>query len=254
MSIQSPLLDLPIASRSRPEPEPANQSDEVSVFPLTLTDVFWVALAVGLLTAYAIRIGSAPGIWDWPVLLLLPLAAIMADFYSGCIHWFFDTWGSERTFFIGPRMIKPFRVHHEKPKNLLATHFFTTNSDSAMGVMPHLLLLTVLQLALPLEWKVTQLVCFFLVAMAIFGMPTNQIHKWSHMSRPPLLVRWMQDLGLILGRKHHNVHHTPPHTTYYCITTGWCNPFLARINFWDRLERIVTKFTGLQPRAGEISK
>ena len=171
----------------------------------------------------------------------------MADFISGCIHWFFDTWGNENTFFIGSRMIKPFRVHHTKPQNLLGTHFFTTNADASMANIPML----IAALLIPIDWQWSQLLSLLVAATATFGWPTSQVHKWAHMAHPPRFVTFLQRSGLILGRQHHGVHHTAPHTIYYCITTGWCNPILTRIGFWRKLERGIIAVTGWAPRAGE---
>jgi hypothetical protein len=240
------LLHVPVAPPSGAAVE-SIEPEEASVFPMTLLDVFTVALAGALVVGNAVRLGSVAALWDWPALLVILVAMPTADFISGCIHWFFDTWGDEKTFFIGTRMIKPFRVHHDKPQNLLGTHFFSTNADASMANIPML----ALALCLPLDWQATQLLSLLLAATAFFGLPTSQIHKWSHMARPPRLVAWLQNAGLILGRRHHNVHHTPPHTDYYCITTGWCNPLLTRLGFWRRLERVIRGITGWAPRAHE---
>lgn len=241
------LLTIPVGTEPAVRQE-SFEVDEPSVFPVTILDIFTVAAAGGLVVANAVRLGSISSMWDWPALLVILVAMPMADFISGCIHWFFDTWGNENTFFIGQRMIKPFRVHHTKPQNLLATHFFSTNADASMANIPML----VLALFIPIDWQWTQLLSLFIASTATFGLPTSQIHKWSHMSRPPRLVALMQRFGLILGRQHHHVHHTPPHLTYYCITTGWCNPVLSRLGFWRRLERGIVAVTGWRPRADEV--
>jgi ubiquitin-conjugating enzyme E2 variant len=61
-------------------------------------------------------------------------------------------------------------------------------------------------------------------------------------------VRWLQRRGLILSRETHSRHHTRPHTRNYCITNGWCNAALARLDLFARLERAITRLTGAQPR------
>ena len=93
----------------------------------------------------------------------------------------------------------------------------------------------------------------YLLALAIFVMLTNQIHKWSHTYFG--LPRWvtiLQDLHIILPKKHHRVHHVAPHETYFCITTGWLNYPLECIRFWTTLEWIIEKTTGSKPRCDDL--
>jgi ubiquitin-conjugating enzyme E2 variant len=210
-------------------------------------DIFWVALAGGLAVGGIARHALLPVEWGWIDLFIVAVAIPGADFVSGMVHWAFDTWGSEQTFFIGPRLIKPFRVHHEKPKNLLDTHFFTTNSDSSLANLPFLLLAVLI----PVEHEIGRWASLFFLVLGIAGLPTSQIHKWAHMRRPPRFVAWLQRRGIILSTPHHDQHHRPPHTVNYCITTGWCNPLLGRIRFFSRLERLITAVTGVQPRQNE---
>ncbi|MBC71162.1 MAG: hypothetical protein CMH47_02545, partial [Muricauda sp.] len=50
---------------------------------------------------------------------------------------------------------------------------------------------------------------------------TNQFHKWAHSEEVPGFGRWLQRMHIILPPDHHQIHHTWPHHTYFCITTGW---------------------------------
>jgi ubiquitin-conjugating enzyme E2 variant len=71
------------------------------------------------------------------------------------------------------------------------------------------------------------------------------------MGRPPLLVRYLQNFGIILSHSAHQRHHDPPWIANYCITTGWCNRPLQAIQFFRRFERLITHVTGLQARSDE---
>jgi ubiquitin-conjugating enzyme E2 variant len=215
-----------------------------SEFELRYVEVFWVSLAIGLVTGHAVRLGGIQEVCSWPSLVFAVLALPVADFVSGLVHWAFDTWGNEKTFWIGPRLIRPFRVHHDKPKDLLGSHFFTTNSDAALANLPFLLI----AFCMPLGTEGGRLAALFLVCVGTCGLPTSQIHKWAHAARPPHWVAWLQRRRLILGPAHHTRHHAAPHTLNYCITTGWCNRFLDRIGFFPRLERVVSRITGWTPR------
>lgn len=104
----------------------------------------------------------------------------------------------------------------------------------------------------------------FLILLAFWVSLTNQIHKWSHTYHCPKFVTLLQDLGLILSKRDHAVHHKTPFDRYvklsfceicihylirlffryYCITNGWLNPWLAAIGFWRRLEEAITLLTG----------
>ena len=64
------------------------------------------------------------------------------------------------------------------------------------------------------------------------------------MRNPPSYARVLQDLGLVLSRKEHGLHHQDPFNTNYCILTGICNPILDKINFFSRLEKTVLLLTG----------
>jgi len=90
--------------------------------------------------------------------------------------------------------------------------------------------------------------------MVLWVMFTNQIHKWAHTKNPPQWVIVLQKYKLFLSPQHHRIHHTPPFESQYCITTGWLNGLLNRINFFRVLETVITRITGSYPRQDESVK
>jgi ubiquitin-conjugating enzyme E2 variant len=175
---------------------------------------------------------------------MLIAGALSADLISGLVHWTADTWGSEAMPFLGRRFVRPFRVHHVNPDDFLRRRFLDTNGDVAMLTIPFLLIAH----ALPLNTVIGHSVAAFLAAFSFVVLPTNQVHQWAHRTHPPRMVRSLQNCGLILSRRAHSRHHCAPYARNYCIATGWCNPILERIQFFRRLEQIVSAVTGLQAR------
>lgn len=198
---------------------------------------------------------------DWTSLVAFVgcvLSAILtADFASGLVHWFMDTWGTVDMPVIGKTFIRSFREHHLAPAAMTKHSLTETNGDNCLLTLPVLLSLarsdvvlsqSRLSLANPAVNAYTFLFTMFLV---LFVCLTNQIHKWSHMhapSPPPHYVRVLQKMHIILPPKHHNAHHTAPFDRYYCITTGWLNAPLEKLHFWRILETAITAATGQQPR------
>jgi hypothetical protein len=206
-----------------------------------------VLSAASLLFVHGIRLASRGECWTWWMPLVVLAAWPAADFVSGIVHWAADTWGSEHFPFFGPRFIRPFRVHHVNPRGMLASNWLDTNGDTALVTIPMLLA----AFAIPLDAAWGRAATAFVAAFCFWGVPTNQIHYLAHMPEPPRLVAWLQRRRLILSPEHHRVHHAAPFATHYCITTGWCNPLLARLGWWRRLERCVTVLTGVRPRADD---
>lgn len=199
--------------------------------PEQLTTIGAVSAAGALLVMHGIHLTTAPlTLWHLP---LIPLAWIVADLLSGIVHWTADTWGTEDTPVIGSRFIRPFRVHHLNAEDILARPFFRLNGDVALGVLP----------ILGAAFLVSGGVRFFLVALAASILPTNQIHQWAHRPVAPRYARALQRVGLILGPAEHRLHHTSPHRSHFCITTGWCNAFLERTRILTRVEERIRPVT-----------
>jgi hypothetical protein len=186
--------------------------------------------------------------WLFPSTVILGLLG--ADFFSGLVHWLADTWGTLETPVFGSTFIRSFREHHIDPTEMTRHDLIETNGDNALITLGILYLCSIKDLYH--EDGSQNLLHYFTMStwtIICFGsLMTNQIHKWSHTYKPPALVIMAQNCGLILSRKNHGVHHRPPFDKYYCITTGWLNPVLAYIDFWRRLEAVVTFLTGYVPR------
>jgi ubiquitin-conjugating enzyme E2 variant len=154
---------------------------------------------------------------------LFPIVALcgwlLADLFSGLVHWALDTYGSIRTPIVGPAIIRPFREHHADPQGMTRHDFFEVNGSSCLGCLPLLA------------------ACFFadgfvhalLVSTCVGILFTNQCHKWAHMDAPPLFVRALQNVRLVLRAEEHRLHHTPPYNSHFCTANGWLNGPLNRL-------------------------
>lgn len=188
-------------------------------------------------------------------ILLSGLAGICsADFVSGVVHWAADTWGSIDVPIVGPGLLRPFREHHIDPTSICRHDFIETNADCFTVCTPFLAYsvykfwtYSPQQIADTYNWEM------YVFLLSCFVAMTNEFHKWSHTYFG--LSRWkclLQDMHIILPRKHHRQHHVSPHEINYCITTGWLNPLLEAIGFWRRAESFITLLTGAIPRSDDM--
>ena len=201
-------------------------------------EAFGIFAASTLVVALAMRVTLS--VWDAPVRALTVAGAaavgvLLADLFSGVVHWGFDRFGDESMPFFGPAFVKPFRLHHTDPKDILRHGFLETNGNTSLATVIPLALLSFL----PLESSWALFVVVAMTVASVLAVLTNQLHKWAHDESPPRAVAWMQRAHLILPRDHHALHHAWPHETHYCITTGWLNATLAKISLWRALERVI---------------
>lgn len=199
-----------------------------------------------------LAVGLAPRMLAKPFLALsaLMLGFVAADFVSGFVHWLGDTWGTPDWPIVGKTLIRPFREHHVDEKEITRHDFVETNGNNCFISVPGAALAALLPLDKPLWFFAAAMM--FALCLAILG--TNQFHKWAHMDAPPRLARLLQRANLILPPAHHAVHHQPPYAKYYCITVGWLNEALFRLRFFQTLEKLIARVTGLSPREDDIGK
>ena len=175
---------------------------------------------------------------DWLLAPAIGLCAFLAaDFASGFVHWLADSYGSPTTPVVGPKLVTPFREHHDDPLAITRHDFFEANGDNCLTT---LFVLVPAYLWLPTNeaaWATA--LSLFVVLLSLSVLLTSLAHGWAHTAHPPRLVRALQRAGLMLSREHHERHHRGDHSTHYCITTGWLNPLLDRTRFFRGAERVL---------------
>jgi hypothetical protein len=181
----------------------------------------------------------------WLVLLAIPLGIVAGDFVTGVVHWFADTYFTENTPIIGRSLVKPFRLHHIYPRDICTHNLVVIAGNSCILAAPVLSMCLYLLWVLPASsWLAFKVL--FVSVLAITTVATNQFHKWAHQEAPSRLIRWLQHIRLVLNPSHHDRHHLAPFTMHYCITNGWLNPLLNRIQFFRRMEKLLGLF-GMKP-------
>ena len=168
----------------------------------------------------------------FPVLLVAaPLGWLATDLLSGLLHWAFDSWGSANTPVVGNAFIRPFREHHVDPQAMARHDFVETHGASCLAALPLLAATSLMSL----ESVASFLAQAFLLSVAVGALATNQCHKWAHPDEvaTPIVVRWLQRGRLVLPRWHHQLHHSPPFNTHFCMSSGWFNAvFNALLRAW----------------------
>lgn len=176
----------------------------------------------------------------WLALLAIPLSLILGDLVSGLVHWTADTYFSEETPIIGQSLVKPFRLHHLYPRDICTHNLVTTVGNVCILAVPVLAVcISLLWFYEDSSWLPFLILCIALMSLAT--VLTNQFHKWAHQEAPSRFVRLLQRSRLVLGPAHHQIHHTKPFNMHYCITNGWLNPLLNKINFFRGLEAMLSR-------------
>lgn len=213
-----------------------------------------VIVFAGLLAVLLYRLNREIDLKGNGVLIAVAFFAsmVVADLISGIVHWLADTWGTVEIPILGPTLIKNFREHHSDPLALTRKGLVETNGDNCMILIPA----QVGALFIPLaEGRVEWMFFYvFVLSFTFWIMVTNQVHKWAHMKPEQVnfLVRLGQKTRIFLPYHEHQIHHTVPFESHYCITNGWMNGILARTGFYRKLEWIGWRVFGAIPRENDI--
>lgn len=175
------------------------------------------------------------------ILFQLLIAWLLADFITGLVHWFEDKYlEKDKTLNFLSSIAEDNDLHHRKPTAMIQNSGWTNMKSGFVVGTPVAIILWFIGAPLWL-W----LACFF----SGFG---NLVHRWSHTPKKQLnsFIRFMQYTGLFISHEHHDSHHRsmakliPKHLSGYrfCPMTNWVNPVLDYIDFWKKLEVLLSSF------------
>jgi ubiquitin-conjugating enzyme E2 variant len=202
----------------------------LEVAALSSFTVLWGACARQLALA------SSPA--DLPLLIAgLGLGFALADLVTGIAHWLCDRVFDEHAPFFGPLIVKGFREHHVDPLGITRHGFLGVNGNTALVAVP--VLAAALAIPAPESGASGALLGWSLVIGLVFSaVATNQFHAWAHAKRVPRSIAWLQEHNLLLSPRAHAVHHDHGFDRAYCVTTGWWNPLLDRMQLFHKLETL----------------
>ncbi|MES2974501.1 MAG: fatty acid desaturase CarF family protein [Pseudomonadota bacterium] len=164
-------------------------------------------------------------------------AILLADFFSGLVHWAEDAYARKDTPVIGKWIGEANIEHHVKPRAFVVRSWWESSWDLALVSLAVVAGAWWLKL---LGWQVW--------LFAAVTANANQVHKWAH-SAPHengRVVTWLQKLKLIQTQRHHAKHHSGRKDSHYCSITNFLNPVLEELEFWKGLERVNEKLFGLK--------
>jgi ubiquitin-conjugating enzyme E2 variant len=213
---------------------------------------FWIVcfefISVIVFAALILRLGikTATTVFEsktwWVILPALIVGYLGADFISGLVHWFGDTFFEEDSPVIGRMLIHPFREHHRDPRGMTRHSFLELNGNNCLAAIP---LLAVAQLrGGPDESALSLFSYSFLIFLSLASFGTNQFHKWAHADDANVIIRWLQRNNLILSPAAHSHHHQGDHSQGFCVTAGWMNLLLDPTGFFPRAERGIRAIIG----------
>lgn len=165
------------------------------------------------------------------------LAVLAADFLSGLVHWWEDTYGDPAWPLLGRTVVEPNIEHHQDPLAFTRRSAWSRNYQT---VLPAAAIGAALWAWQGWAWWPAQLT-LLLLSWA------NEVHCWSHRAVNPWPIALLQEMHVLQTSRHHARHHRAPFATQFCVLTNWLNPLLERAQFWAALERLVAA-CGVPPK------
>ncbi|MEM1193939.1 MAG: fatty acid desaturase CarF family protein [Pseudomonadota bacterium] len=174
------------------------------------------------------------------VLLQLFASLLIADFCSGVLHWVEDRYLTQHWPIVGKLIVNANNLHHAQPRAFTGDGFWLRN-------WPSLFVGLVLAFGF---WLAGWVTVFTVSLVAVSSILPTQAHYWAHLraAETPAVVRGLQRIGLLQSPQHHWRHHRGAKDNYFCTMTNLVNPVLEHVQFFQRLEKLITFLAGAQPK------
>lgn len=155
---------------------------------------------------------------------------LIADLLGGIVHWLEDRVLTERIPFLRG-VIAANRLHHRSPLAFFHHGIVARNATTWATA-----------LAASLVWLLVFGPSWTWIAATIGGMVSSSVHHLAHRPRPAsLIIRVLQEVGLLQSAAHHAGHHRPGAARRYCVLTALVNPLIDGIGLWAMLERALAR-------------
>lgn len=231
---------------------------EIPIPPLTHADIAfhvigvtlnWACTLWGLLWLVTTAYTHAP---SWPVLAAVVLTGLLlADFFSGLLHWAFDTWFTEHTPFMG-RMVLLVREHHVYPQHIFRYRFYYEAGSVSWASLAHTgPVIGFVTLGSGEVGAVGYSAVLISVMISFLTLFMLEFHKLGHRKSKSRLVLFLQRWHLLMSVRHHGQHHRDAHDTKYCLINGWADRLCDSTGFWRGVERLISSITGATPRSND---
>ncbi|MCG8370344.1 MAG: fatty acid desaturase family protein [Proteobacteria bacterium] len=231
---------------------------EMPIPSLTRTGVVVHVTGVALNTAITIwgaiwlaaNWGAIAPPW-YLVIAAVLVGLFLADFFSGLLHWGFDTWFSEEMRWM-ERVVMVVREHHVYPQNIFRYKFqYEAGAVSWVSLGHTLPVIGSTTLLLDSKGTFGLLAVLVSVMVSVLTLFMLQFHKLGHRRSDSRTVQALQRAKLLMSVRHHSQHHRGAHDTRYCLINGWADFVCDSIGFWRAAERAIERLTGAVPRSND---
>ena len=160
---------------------------------------------------------------------------LLGDFLVAALHWFEDTY-LPYTEDDGPlaEIARDNEMHHFLPYTITA---MTPLENVSVTLPLTIAFLTFIYISFP-KWFLAHLP--FLLSLGTVAVLSNLIHRYTHerLCRRPLIIKKLQDFGILISTPEHADHHMYPHKNYG-VVLGFTNQIYDTIGLWRGLEKII---------------